>query len=216
MPLPFKDFQAKGLLDFSSSSSPDPIPSIPPQVAKQQQQRKLWFSCGGGGGGGASTGTTNGVGAAGGSSPSVDEKCGPQLGMEDWESGLDGSPSQEQSILRLIMGDVEDPSLGLNKLLQSGSRSQDMELSASCFGVVDQVFGFEVPNMSTASASLLVNHNSTDPSSIHGLFQQHQQHVAFDQDEKPRDFESRGDNQPKPTSVCAKPGYALCTIRRAS
>ncbi|KAG5251422.1 scarecrow protein [Salix suchowensis] len=94
-------------------------------------------------GGGASTGTTNGVGAAGGSSLSVDEKCGPQLGMEDWESVLPGSPSQEQSIIRLIMGDIEDPALGLNKLIQGGSRSQDMELNASGFGVLDHVFGFE-------------------------------------------------------------------------
>ncbi|KAJ6729901.1 SCARECROW-LIKE PROTEIN 6 [Salix viminalis] len=221
MPLPFKDFQAKGLLDFSSSSSPDPFHQYHHKWQNNNSKESCGFLVGsteptsvldkisrqspptssstlsssqggGGGGGGASTGTTTGVGAAGGSSPSVDEKCGPQLGMEDWESGLGGSPSQEQSILRLIMGDIEDPSLGLNKLLQSGSRSQDMELSASGFGVVDQGFGFEVPNMSTASASLLVNHNSTDPSSIHGtnllpgLFQQHEQHVAFDQDEKPR------------------------------
>ncbi|KAJ6404698.1 hypothetical protein OIU84_012797 [Salix udensis] len=257
MPLPFEDFQAKGLLDFSSSSSPDPFHQYHHKWQNNNSKESCGFLVGsteptsvldkisrqspptssstlsssqggGGGGGGASTGTTTGVGAAGGSSPGVDEKCGPQLGMEDWESGLGGSPSQEQSILRLIMGDNEDPSLGLNKLLQSGSRSQDMELSASGFGVVDQGFGFEVPNMSTASASLLVNHNSTDPSSNHGtspdfplvnlratrsfnngcvleqnptpnpvlftsgtsllpgLFQQHEQHVAFDQDEKPR------------------------------
>ncbi|KAJ6709965.1 hypothetical protein OIU74_010966 [Salix koriyanagi] len=137
-------------------------------------------------GGGASTGTTNGVGAAGGSSLSVDEKCGPQLGMEDWESVLPGSPSQEQSIIRLIMGDIEDPALGLNKLIQGGSRSQDMELNASGFGVLDHVFGFEVPNMCTASANLFVNSNNIDPSSFHGLFQQHQQQAAFDQDEKPQ------------------------------
>ncbi|KAJ6404703.1 hypothetical protein OIU84_012800 [Salix udensis] len=137
-------------------------------------------------GGGASTGTTNGVGAAGGSSLSVDEKCGPQLGMEDWESVLPGSPSQEQSIIRLIMGDIEDPALGLNKLIQGGSRSQDMELNASGFGVLDQVFGFEVPNVCTASANLFVNSNNIDPSSFHGLFQQHQQQAAFDQDEKPQ------------------------------
>ncbi|KAF9687710.1 hypothetical protein SADUNF_Sadunf02G0121300 [Salix dunnii] len=221
MPLPFEDFQAKGLLDFSSSSSsPDPFhqyhrkwqnnnkescgflvgstepTSVLDKISRQSPPTSSStlssFQGGGAGGGGASTGITNGVEAAGGSSPSLDEKCGRQLGMEDWERGLGGSPSQEQSILRLIMGDMEDPSLGLNKLLQSGSRSQDMELSASGFGVVDQVFGVEVPNMSTASANLPVNHNNIDPSSIHGinllpgLFQQHQQHVAFDQDEKPR------------------------------
>ncbi|KAJ6729906.1 hypothetical protein OIU85_020777 [Salix viminalis] len=106
--------------------------------------------------------------------------------MQDWESVLPGSPSQEQSIIRLIMGDIEDPALGLNKLIQGGSRSQDMELNASGFGVLDQVFGFEVPNMCTASANLFVNSNNIDPSSFHGLFQQHQQQAAFDQDEKPQ------------------------------
>ncbi|KAL6311501.1 hypothetical protein AAG906_009807 [Vitis piasezkii] len=72
------------------------------------------------------------------------EKCG--LGMEDWESVLSetaASPGQEQSILRWIMGDVEDPSVGLNKLLQSGGGGPpDFEFSSG-FGVVDQGFGFE-------------------------------------------------------------------------
>ncbi|KAF7844868.1 Scarecrow-like protein 6 [Senna tora] len=49
------------------------------------------------------------------------ERCG-MVGMEDWESVLsDSSPGQDQSILRLIMGDIEDPSVGLSKLLQSGN-----------------------------------------------------------------------------------------------
>ncbi|XP_061968745.1 scarecrow-like protein 6 [Populus nigra] len=219
MPLPFENFQGKGLPDFSSSSttsSPDPFhqhhhkwqnkescgflvgstepTSVLDTISRQSpptSSSTVSSSQGGGGGGGASTETTNGVAAAGGSSPSVDEKCGPQLGMEDWESVLSGSPSQEQSIIRLIMGDIEDPALGLNKLLQSGSRSQDTELNASGFGVVDQVFGFEVPNMCTASANLVVNNNNIDPS-IHGisllpgLFQQHHQQAAFDQDVKPQ------------------------------
>ncbi|KAI9399763.1 hypothetical protein POPTR_002G144200v4 [Populus trichocarpa] len=225
MPLPFENFQGKGLPDFSSSSttsSPDPfhqhhhkwqnndskescgflvgsteptsvLDTISRQSPPTSSSTLSSSQGGGGGGGGASTETTNDVAAACGSSPSVDEKCGPQLGMEDWESVLSGSPSQEQSIIRLIMGDIEDPALGLNKLLQSGSRSQDTELNASGFGVVDQVFGFEVPNMCTASANLVVNNNNIDPSSIHGisllpgLFQQHQQQQAsFDQDEKPQ------------------------------
>ncbi|KDP28794.1 hypothetical protein JCGZ_14565 [Jatropha curcas] len=117
-----------------------------------------------GGGGAASTETTTGVAAAVSGNPSVDistEKCG-QLGMEYWDGVLPGSPSQEPSILRLIMGDVEDPSLGLNKLLQGGSgSSQDMEFNAG-FGVVDQGFGFEPMN----STNLV---NSIDSSSsVHG------------------------------------------------
>jgi hypothetical protein len=39
---------------------------------------------------------------------------------------------------------------------------------ASGFGVVDQVFGFDVSSMSSASANLVAN-NSIDPSSIHGI-----------------------------------------------
>ncbi|OAY49343.1 scarecrow-like protein 6 [Manihot esculenta] len=199
MPLPFDDFQGKGVLDFSSSSSSslDSFSQLPPQNQQQQQQKwqnnnakenycyvgseptsvlearrspspptsssTLSSSQGGsnGGGGGASTETTTGVAAAVSGFPSGDistEKCG-QLGMEDWEGVLPGSPSQEQSILRLIMGDVEDPSLGLNKLLQSGSGSQEMEFNAG-FGVVDQGFGFEPMN----SSSLV---NNIDPS-VHG------------------------------------------------
>ncbi|KAF9668784.1 hypothetical protein SADUNF_Sadunf14G0039400 [Salix dunnii] len=221
MPLPSEDFQGKGVFDFSSSttSSPDSLhqyhhkwqrnnskescgffvggaepTSVLDTISRQSpptSSSTLSSSQGGGGGGGASTDTTNDVAAAGGSIPCLDEKCGQQLGMEDWESVMPGSPSQEQSILRLIMGDIEDPSAGLNKLLQSGSRSLDME-HASGFGVVDQVFGFDISNMSSASANLVANNNSIDPSSIHGinllpgLFQQQQQQTTFNQDEKPQ------------------------------
>nr|TKS06650.1 hypothetical protein D5086_0000121030 [Populus alba] len=204
-------------------------PSTPPQVAKQQQERKLWFlvgsaeptsvldtisrqspptssstlssSQGGGGGGGEPPPTPPTARQVIVEAALVEMKNADRnLEWRTGESVLSGSPSQEQSILRLIMGDIEDPSLGLNKLLQSGSRSQDMELNASGFGAVDQVFGFEVPNMSTASAHLAINHNNFDPSSIHGTspdsplgsilcqvcFNQHLQQAAFDQDEKPQ------------------------------
>ena len=198
MPLPSEDFQGKGVFDFSSSttSTPDSLQqyyrrwqnsnskescgffvggaeptSVLDTISRQSpptSSSTLSSSQGGGGGGGASTDTTNDVAAAGGSIPCLDEICGQQLGMEDWESVMPGSPSQEQSILRLIMGDIEDPSAGLNKLLQSGSRSLDME-HASGFGVVDQVFGFDISHMSSASANLVANNNSIDPSSIHGI-----------------------------------------------
>ncbi|KAJ8900341.1 hypothetical protein K2173_024981 [Erythroxylum novogranatense] len=130
---------------------------------------------GNGGGGGASTDTTttttttNGLATAvfsgnNNSHPSSveisAEKC-VQLGMEDWESVLSGSPSQEQSILRLIMGDNEDPSLGFNKLLPSGSGPEDVEFNAG-FGVVDQVFGFDAMN----NANLVSNIH--DPSTLQG------------------------------------------------
>uniref|UniRef100_A0A2P2L3U8 Scarecrow-like protein 6 n=1 Tax=Rhizophora mucronata TaxID=61149 RepID=A0A2P2L3U8_RHIMU len=139
----------------------DTIRSPSPQTSSSTLSSSQGGANGGGGGGGASTDTTTtGVVAAAAAvsgNPSADivaEKCGgqQQLGMEDWESVLSGSPSQEPSILRLI----EDPSLGLNKLLPSGSGPQEMEFNAG-FGVVDQVFGFD----SLSSANI-------DPSAPHG------------------------------------------------
>ncbi|XP_061342548.1 scarecrow-like protein 27 [Gastrolobium bilobum] len=65
-------------------------------------------------------------------------RCG--MGMEEWESVLSESPGQDHSILKLIMGDIEDPSVGLSKLLQSGSGSQDVEFNGVGvgFSFVDQ------------------------------------------------------------------------------
>ncbi|XP_051121120.1 scarecrow-like protein 27 [Andrographis paniculata] len=69
-----------------------------------------------------------------------------KFGMEDWESVLSESvgvsPSQEQSVLRWIMGDVEDPSMAsLNKVLQIGTTTaaaaSEFDYTAG-FGVVDQ------------------------------------------------------------------------------
>ncbi|KAM3685315.1 hypothetical protein ACJW31_11G108700 [Castanea mollissima] len=57
--------------------------------------------------------------------------------MEDWEGVLsESSPGQDKSIMRLIMGDIEDPSLGLNKLLH-----QDSEFNSG-FGIIDQAAAF--------------------------------------------------------------------------
>ncbi|KAF5732923.1 GRAS family transcription factor [Tripterygium wilfordii] len=198
MPLPFEEFQGKGVLDFSPCSS-DPLLQHHPQHNKPKWENLDNIiinnkgggggdSCsvgseptsvldtrrspsppissstlssslggggnsvgGGGGGGGTSTDTTGvATTAVSGGNPSVEtgeERCG--LGMEDWESVLSGSPSQEQSILKLIMGDIEDPYVGFNKLLQSGTGSQDIGFNAS-FGIVDQGYGFEAP-MSSAN-----------------------------------------------------------------
>ncbi|GKU88439.1 hypothetical protein SLEP1_g2707 [Rubroshorea leprosula] len=170
MPFPFEEFQGKGVLDFSSSSSSCSDSSLLP-LQQQQEQLYKWLSKGGeptsvldlgkspspptssstlsssrggssGGGSGASTSTTGTATVVSGNHP-VDigrEKCG--MGMEDWEGVFSGSPSQEQSILRLIMGDVEDPSMGLSKILQPGMGSQEVEFNAG-FGMVDQGFSFE-------------------------------------------------------------------------
>ncbi|XP_075519237.1 uncharacterized protein LOC142553116 [Primulina tabacum] len=73
------------------------------------------------------------------------EKCA----MEDWESVLSESvavsPTQEQSIFRMIMADAEDPGMGnLNKVLQfsggGSSAAAEFEFTAG-FGAVDQSFG---------------------------------------------------------------------------
>ncbi|XP_058752194.1 scarecrow-like protein 27 [Vicia villosa] len=63
-----------------------------------------------------------------------EEKCsgggGGGMRMEDWEG-------QDQSLLRLIMGDVEDPSAGLNKILQnSGCGSGNADFHGG-FGVLE-------------------------------------------------------------------------------
>ncbi|XP_028752043.1 scarecrow-like protein 27 [Neltuma alba] len=73
--------------------------------------------------------------------PTALERCGME--MEDWESVLSESPGQDQSILRMIMGDIEDPSVGLGKLLQSGTGSHQDVVDfngggGGVFGVVDQ------------------------------------------------------------------------------
>ena len=71
----------------------------------------------------------------------IGEKC--ELGMEDWECVLSESSSgQEKSIMGLIMGDIEDPSLGFNKLLR-----QDIEFNSG-FGIIDQATAFGCLEMS--------------------------------------------------------------------
>ncbi|PPD75100.1 hypothetical protein GOBAR_DD27978 [Gossypium barbadense] len=181
MPLSFEEFQGKGALDFASSTSSYSNSSL----LLQHQQQKKWqnnkesccyvgfdptstrspspptssstlSSSFDGGSGGASTdssGVAETATVSKGKSQSFDTgtgKCG--LSMEDWEN--------DQSILRLIMGDVGDPSLGLNKILQppsgscgGGESSKNMEFNAG-FGMVDHSFGFD---SITSSVSLMNN-----------------------------------------------------------
>ncbi|XP_040995043.1 scarecrow-like protein 22 isoform X1 [Juglans microcarpa x Juglans regia] len=190
MPLPFEDFQGKGVLGFSTAASSD----FSQHHHRHHQQSQKWHtnkencyvgteptsvldtrrspspptststlssSLGNGGSGSTDTNiNTTGVAAAAAAAsenPSqtgldIGEKCG--LGMEDWEGVLsESSPGQEQSILRMIMGDIEDPSVGLNKLLQGGSigSHQDLEFNAG-FGIIDQATGFGFEPISTANS----------------------------------------------------------------
>ncbi|XP_030967608.1 scarecrow-like protein 6 [Quercus lobata] len=65
--------------------------------------------------------------------------------MEDWEGVLcESSSGQEKSIMGLIMGDIEDPSLGLNKLLR---QDNDIEFNSG-FGIIDQAAAFGCLEMS--------------------------------------------------------------------
>ncbi|KAK9058965.1 hypothetical protein SSX86_021583 [Deinandra increscens subsp. villosa] len=84
------------------------------------------------------------------------EKCGE---MDDWESVMSES-GQEQSILRWIMGDGEDPSSismvgGFNKMLHDGTG----------FGVLDQGFlGFDSSsNLTIGNYNLLHHQPPPDP-----------------------------------------------------
>ncbi|GAB4844334.1 hypothetical protein Ancab_037698 [Ancistrocladus abbreviatus] len=76
-------------------------------------------------------------------------KCGLGGGMEDWESVLSES-SQEPSILGLIMGDVEDSSIGLKQLLP------DLDFTGS-LGVLDQGFGLDSIGGVAPSSAVGVN-----------------------------------------------------------
>ncbi|KAK4372024.1 hypothetical protein RND71_007408 [Anisodus tanguticus] len=93
------------------------------------------------------------------------EKCA----MEEWEGGLSesvmASPCQEQSILRWIMGDVDDPSMAnLNKVLQvSGPGGDNNYEFNGGFGVVDQGFGVDQIGSFMPAISSFVTSSSFPP-----------------------------------------------------
>ncbi|KAI4356737.1 hypothetical protein L6164_000732 [Bauhinia variegata] len=185
MPLPFEEFQGKGVLNFSCKASDsfslllhqpqkwttskedcyvgtEPTSVLdarrsPSPPTSSTMSSSLGSNSAGkaSSGSGCSTNSTTGVATTVSEKPSqttaldsAADKCG--LRMEDWESVLSESPGQDQSILRLIMGDVEDPSAGLSKLLQStGGVSQNIDFHGG-FGVVDQ--GFELEPITSGSS----------------------------------------------------------------
>ncbi|KAF8012917.1 hypothetical protein BT93_I0931 [Corymbia citriodora subsp. variegata] len=127
----FVGSEKSSLLEIRRSSSPQPSSTLSSSLNSS-------------GCGGASTDTTGAAAAAGASGNNTPRggasgKCG--MGAEDWEAVLPES-GQEQSIMRMIMGDMEDPSVGLSKLLQSTGGSQELEFGAG-FGLLDQGFSFE-------------------------------------------------------------------------
>ncbi|KAK4744851.1 hypothetical protein SAY87_011163 [Trapa incisa] len=158
-PFPFEEFQGKGLLDFSSSSSPSTTTTgSNSQVSHRKSSVCAAFTAA------ATTHphpTSKGKRSVGNPSPSPPAaassstlssslnsddiigggRWGGEMGAEeDWEAVLPetaASPGQEQSIIRLIMGDIEDPSVGLSKLLHGSSfASQEMEFGGG-FGFLD-------------------------------------------------------------------------------
>ncbi|XP_076942370.1 scarecrow-like protein 6 [Bidens hawaiensis] len=89
----------------------------------------------------------------------------PPLPVNDWENPDSG---QDQAMLRWIMGDVEDPSIGLNKLLTStavAAAPAEYEFSGG-FGSVDQGF------ISLDSGN---NHVGNLPENPPAIFNNHQQ-----------------------------------------
>ncbi|KAK6121639.1 hypothetical protein DH2020_044616 [Rehmannia glutinosa] len=146
---------------FNSNSFGEPTSVLDSRISGGPTSSSTLSSSRGGGGGavstdtagaGSTTATSSNAGgadsellpvtgtAAGGGGGGNTDKCA----MEDWENVLSDSgavsPSQEQSIFRWIMGDVEDPAIGnLNKALQIGGGSAAPEFDFSGgFGVVDQ------------------------------------------------------------------------------
>ncbi|XP_062091576.1 scarecrow-like protein 6 [Humulus lupulus] len=247
MPLPFEEFQGKGVLDFSSTASDSLsapqkwnsvitkencyVGSEPTSVLDTRRSPSpptststLSSSLGSGGGVGAtgSADTTTGSGLAlasedpSGTATLVEEKCG--IRMEDWDSVLSESPGEEESIMKLFMADVDGQSLGLNKLLQSGSASQEMEFNAGGFGVVDQGFGFE-PIIETGSncsdfhfnTSSVHNYNANYllPVSFPSLaFQQQQQQLVQSVEAKPQAFSVINQNQAQMAPNVVMPFYS--------
>ncbi|CDP09942.1 unnamed protein product [Coffea canephora] len=63
------------------------------------------------------------------------------LGLEDWETFLCESTGQDQSLIRWIAGDIEDPSFSMKQLLQGGN-SNEIESNVGVGGI-DQSSGFE-------------------------------------------------------------------------
>ncbi|KAL3497475.1 hypothetical protein ACH5RR_040207 [Cinchona calisaya] len=73
------------------------------------------------------------------------------LGLEDWESILSESAGQDQSLIKWISGDIEDPSFSLKQLLQGGN-SNEIESNVG-FGGIHQSSGFEALATAGSSAS---------------------------------------------------------------
>ncbi|KAI6706565.1 hypothetical protein NL676_009527 [Syzygium grande] len=154
-----------------------------------QPSSTLSSSLNSGGGGGASTDTTGAAAAAAASDNNTPQgalaKCG--MGVEDWEGVLPEN-SQEQSILlKMIMGDIEDPSVGLSKLLQSTGGSQELEFSAG-FGVLDPGFSFEPVTSTNLNIETSLHDSGPDfalsAQNLHGNNQHHNESL----DEKPMIF----------------------------
>ncbi|KAF1868135.1 hypothetical protein Lal_00018651 [Lupinus albus] len=148
MPLPFEEFQEKGVLDFCSSAASDSFSLLwhqqpqnlsidkgfycyvgtePNSVLDSRRSPNPSLSSSTMSSSVAATNLSENPLHA--SLESSTEKC--DMRMEDWEG-------QDQSIMRLIMGDVEDPSAGLSKLFQTGGCGyQNVDFNRG-FGVVDE------------------------------------------------------------------------------
>ncbi|KAM7476305.1 hypothetical protein LguiB_023548 [Lonicera macranthoides] len=120
------------------------------------------------------------------------EKC--ELGLEDWAGVLrDSMVTQDPSMLRWIMGEVEDPSMGLNKLLQIGGGSSELEslggfTSADEGRIFDPIAQFALANGNGNFVSAPNPNPSQNPLCSPILLSNHQlQHVPFE-DVKPQVF----------------------------
>ncbi|CAE6144633.1 unnamed protein product [Arabidopsis arenosa] len=166
MPLPFEEFQGKGISCFSSFSSSFPQPPSPLlsrrkiRGGEEEEEEEVpaaeptsvldaLISPTSSSTVSSSHGGNSAVG--GGGDATTDEQCGT-IGLGDWEQV---PHDHEQSILRLIMGDSTDPSLELNSILQTSPTFHDSDYSSPGFGVVDTGFGLD--------------HHSVPPSHVPGL-----------------------------------------------
>ncbi|CAI0499280.1 unnamed protein product [Linum tenue] len=111
----------------------------------------------------------------------VSSRCG--LGLDDWENML-SEPTQEQSLLRWISGEVDDSSFGLKQLLQNNN-SNNNPLDFDGNGGSGGAGGLGMVEHRSSSSSGLVHFKPNNSSVGNDLPSTMQYHHPQQQEEKP-------------------------------
>ncbi|CAH2069084.1 unnamed protein product [Thlaspi arvense] len=168
MPLPFQEFQGKALSCFPSSCFYQKEYQLEPtSVLSPLTTSSSTVSSSHGGSSAVGVGTSTAISG----DATTDEQCGQMEHVLPASPPLDHDHDHDQSILRLIMGDSQDPSLELNSILQTSSSFHHSDYTSLGFGVVDTGFGLDhsVPPLFQTQAEekpphlppLLINQSQT-------------------------------------------------------